>query len=155
MNKHLLMLDALHSAALGVLDVVLNGEIQYPGAHEWRGMICGKRSEWGDDAPLEYIHAWIKSGRGVSMPVFMLRDGRASFRLKNVALDLMLPSVACRIAGLCLRATGDQPHRADLDLCWEIIAQAMDGKIHPETAARMVALTLRLAPRIAALKVLQ
>jgi hypothetical protein len=68
------------------------------------------------------------------------------------ALDLLTPSTACRIAGLCLRAGADH-NSLTSDLCWEIIAEAMDNRIHPETAARMVALTLRLAPKIAALKV--
>ena len=69
---------------------------------------------------------------------------------KRCLLDLRIPAVACRLAGVCLRAGADEDIPS-ADLCWEIIAEAMDNRIHPETAACMVVLTLRLAPEIAAL----
>jgi hypothetical protein len=71
------------------------------------------------------------------------------------ALDLLTPSTACRIAGLCQRASDHLMSHVDRGLIWEIIAEAMDNRVRSETAARMVTLTLRLAPKIAALKVHQ
>ena len=143
MNEHLLMLDALHAAAPGVLDVVFGPDGAHKNAPLWMPSavmlgVCYDRP-FGRHA--HGLTIW-DAGQG----------GWYFAEWDQLALDLLTPSTACRIAGLCLRAGAD--HNAlNADLCWEIIAEAMDNRIHPETAARMVAITLRLAPKIAALKV--
>lgn len=146
MNEHLLMLDALHAAAPGVLDVVFGKDGANNDAPYWGGPI---RDIDPSGIGGVYHVACVVSDKYVS-----LIETAHKPSLSDASLDLLTPSTACRIAGLCLRAGAD--HNAlNTDLCWEIIAEAMDNRIHPETAARMVALTLRLAPKIAALKVPQ
>lgn len=137
MPEYLLPLSVLHAAAPGILDVVFGKDGAHEDAPRWKG-------------PYTYIDPIDE------MPRIMMCENptpmvvRPTFG-KRCLLDLRIPAVACRLAGLCLRAGAD--HNAlNADLCWEIIAEAMDNRIHPETAARMVSLTLRLAPEIAALK---
>jgi len=158
MNEHLLMLDALHAAAPGVLDVVFgpDGKTRWDRVSRWTGHVVDVRS--GDSGPISFwpdnTDALLACRSSALCGSLSIHDGGDLMPIPHecAALDLLTPSTACRIAGLCLRAGADH-NGLTSDLCWEIIAEAMDHRIHPETAARMVALTLRLAPKIAALKV--
>lgn len=145
MPDYLLPLSVLHAAAPGVLDVVLGPDGACP---RWGGPCWSERLTQHVYVGRSVVDGWYDCARVAEV-------GLPTCERFDLALDLLTPSTACRIAGLCLRAGGDEQWPADLDLCWEIIAEAMDNRIHPETATRMVALTLRLAPKIAALKVLQ
>lgn len=137
MPEYLLPLSVLNAAAPGILNVVFGKDGSHEDAPRWKG-------------PYTYIDPIDEMPRIMMCENLTPMVVRPTFG-KRCLLDLRIPAVVCRLAGLCLRAAGDLPQRADLDLCWEIIAEAMDNRIHPETAARMVALTLRLAPEIAAL----
>jgi hypothetical protein len=148
MPEHLLPLSALHAAAPGVLSVVFGKDGTRDDAPLWRAPIWGTVA--GSDPGFYTMSSLHIDSEGPKVCAANI-DRAFSPMMRDGALDLTIPSIACRLAGLCLRATGDLPQRADLDLCWEIIAEAMDNRIHPETAARMVTLTLRLAPEIAAL----
>ena len=145
MPEYLLPLSVLHAAAPGILDVVFGKDGSHAGSADWSGPIMVQGQP---------VHHHVLRVCGGSVYTLTWKGPDLTLDMDACALDLLLPSTACRLAGLCLRAGAD--HNAlNADLCWEIIAEAMDNRIHPETAARMVALTLRLAPKIAALKVHQ
>ena len=148
MPEYLLPLSVLNAASPGVLSVVFGKDGTRDDAPLWRAPIWGTVA--GSDPAFYTMSSLHIDSEGPKVCAANI-DRTYSPMMRDGALDLTTPSIACRLAGLCLRATGDLPQRADLDLCWEIIAEAMDNRIHPETAARMVALTLRLAPEIAAL----
>ena len=131
MPEYLLPLSVLHAAAPGVLDIIFGRDGDHENAPHWEGQL------W---------HFPLESYRTVSA-----RKWTPDGIMLDLALSALLPSTAFRLAGLCLRAGADEDIPS-ADLCWEIIAEAMDNRIHPETAARMVTLILRLAPEIAALK---
>ena len=148
MPEYLLPLSVLHAAAPGILNVVFGQDGIRDDAPLWRAPIWGTVA--GSDPAFYTMSSLHIDSEGPKVCAANI-DRAFSPMMRDGALDPTIPSIACRLAGLCLRAAGDLPRRADLDLCWEIIAEAMDNRIHPETAARMVALTLRLAPEIAAL----
>ena len=141
MPEYLLPLSVLHAAAPGILDVVFGKDGAGDNRPNFTGPVYGSAGG--------YAPGWWHIEGFDGADVLLMND--AIGERDALSLSALLPSTACRLAGLCLRAAGDLPQRADLDLCWEIIAEAMDNRIHPETAARMVALTLRRAPKIAAL----
>ena len=144
MNEHLLMLDALHAAAPGVLDVVFGPDGSHKNAPLWMPSAVMLNGEHG--------RAFAQHGQGLW--ILDVSDGSWDHApMHSLALDLMTPSTACRIAALCQRASDHLMSHVDRGLIWSIIAEAMYNRIRPETAARMVTLTLRLAPKIAALKV--
>ena len=143
MPEYLLPLSALHAAAPGILDVVFGKDGAGDNHPNFTGPVYGSAGG--------YAHGWWHVEGFDGADVLLMNDAIGEY--DALSLSALLPSTACRLAGLCLRATKVLPRRADLDLCYQILDQAMDNRIHPETAARMVTLTLRLAPEIAALKV--
>lgn len=122
--SHLLSLSELHTAAPGVLDVVFGADGEFEGAPNWH--------------PPLWDGAWAHHFGAVPDPI----DG--------LALDLRVPSVACRLAGLCARAglDADHPHTSGL-LHWRIKAALLDGMEWTERdAADLATLCIALAPRI-------
>lgn len=148
MPKYLLPLSVLHAAAPGVLSVVFGKDGTRDDAPLWRAPIWGTVA--GSDPGFYTMSSLHIDSEGPKVCAANI-DRAFSPMMRDGALDLTIPSIACRLAGLCIRANPELPRRADLDLCYQILDQAMDNRIHPETAARMVTLTLRLAPEIAAL----
>lgn len=143
MPEYLPPLSVLHAAAPGILDVVFGKDGAGDNHPNFTGPVYGSAGG--------YAHGWWHVEGFDGADVLLMNDAIGEY--DALSLSALLPSTACRLAGLCLRATKVLPRRADLDLCYQILDQAMDNRIHPETAARMVTLTLRLAPEIAALKV--
>ena len=142
MPEYLPPLSVLHAAAPGILDVVFGKDGAGDNHPNFTGPVYGSAGG--------YAHGWWHVEGFDGADVLLMNDAIGEY--DALSLSALLPSTACRLAGLCLRATKVLPRRADLDLCYQILDQAMDNRIHPETAARMVTLTLRLAPEIAALK---
>lgn len=142
MPEYLLPLSVLNAASPGILDVVFGKDGAGDNHPNFTGPVYGSAGG--------YAHGWWHVEGFDGADVLLMNDAIGEY--DALSLSALLPSTACRLAGLCLRATKVLPRRADLDLCYQILDQAMDNRIHPETAARMVTLTLRLAPEIAALK---
>lgn len=147
MPEYLLPLSVLHAAAPGILNVVFGKDGIRDDAPLWHPPIWGTVA--GSDPAFYTMSSLHIDSEGPKVCAANI-DRTFSPMMRDGALDLTIPSIACRLAGLCLRA-GANEDIPSADLCWEIIAEAMDNRIHPETAARMVALTLRRAPKIAAL----
>lgn len=153
--SHLLSLPAMHRDGPGSLDVVFGPDGDFEGAPRW-------------DPPVFWLNQYIRWG--------WLRS-QASFEhliLPDLALDLRIPSVAARLAGLCARALGQSQPRgwgvedANPEWCFQSVwgTRAYNwrlngapygaglpvlpkGLLTPE--AFLASLTLSLAPRIAAL----
>ena len=142
MPEYLLPLSVLHAAAPGILDVVFGKDGAGDNQPNFTGPVYGSAGG--------YAPGWWHVEGFDGADVLLMNDAIGEY--DALSLSALLPSTACRLAGLCIRANPELPRRADLDLCYQILDQAMDNRIHPETAARMVTLTLRLAPEIAALK---
>lgn len=142
MPEYLLPLSVLNAASPGILDVVFGKDGAGDNHPNFTGPVYGSAGG--------YAPGWWHIEGFDSADVLLMNDAIGEY--DALSLSALLPSTACRLAGLCIRANPELPRRADLDLCYQILDQAMDNRIHPETAARMVTLTLRLAPEIAALK---
>lgn len=140
MTSHLLPLSVLHAASPGVLSVVFGKDGAGDNHPNFTGPVYGSAGG--------YAPGWWHIEGFDGADVLLMNDAIGEY--DALSLSVLLPSTACRLAGLCLRAGADEDIPS-ADLCWEIIAEAMDNRIHPETAACMVVLTLRLAPEIAAL----
>ena len=140
MTSHLLPLSVLHAASPGVLSVVFGKDGAGDNHPNFTGPVYGSAGG--------YAPGWWHIEGFDGADVLLMNDAIGEY--DALSLSVLLPSTACRLAGVCLRAGADEDIPS-ADLCWEIIAEAMDNRIHPEMAARMVALTLRLAPKIAAL----
>ena len=150
---YLLSLATLHAAAPGVLDVIFGHDGDFEGAPNWH--------------PPLWDGAWAYHIGDVPDP------------LDGLALDLRIPSVAARLAGLCARALHPGGR---VDGAWSVESLATGGKWLHGSAERemswawyasgapqssgprlhgiegcscetfLAALTLALAPRIAALR---
>ena len=154
MLSHLLSPAALHAAAPGVLDVIACFDGDFPDAPIFH-------------PPLWDGRRWVWDYRWSDQPI------------EGLALDLRIPSVAARLAGLCARALGFGSSPAHVwtdgpDEWWLMSSSAGEcgvwnnlGEPHPdyEHAGDMpsigpvdseehfiAALTLALAPRIVALR---
>lgn len=144
---HLLSLADLHAAAPGVLDVVFGPDGDFEGAPQWGGPVWGAEhlGDFGPswyDVSVEGAQLWALSKDPSDPGMTTIPDG---------ALDLRVSTVAARLAGLCARAMGDDASMYNLGTvhCGFLAAQyGMDV----ESARRLAALTLALAPRIAALR---
>lgn len=101
MTPHLLPLSALHAAAPGVLDVVFRPDGDFKGAPPW----AGPMTSLADTAR----HGWLV-WRGALHVSVATADGHWSSTVEQWrerwALDLRIPTVAARLAGLCARAMG-------------------------------------------------
>lgn len=99
MPAHLLSLAALHAAAPGVLDVIFGADGDFEGAPRWVGPVL---------TPQGYRHSLrgvtISSRPDLPGGVLVNGIGDRVYLSADVALDLRIPSVAARIAGLCARA---------------------------------------------------
>lgn len=163
-TPHLLSLATLHTAAPGVLDVVFGPDGDFTGAPEWRCPIWD--AEDGPDGD------WMGISRHALHPIADQFDP-----LDTMLLDFRIPSVAARLAALCARAL-DFWHVGPFDGAWGVYLGSIDDgpwgwtigcagwssdyipndlvpnadTIHTE-AEFIAALTVALAPRIAALKV--
>ena len=150
---HILPLSTLHSAAPGVLDVLFGRDGEFEGAPNWTGpILIGGR----------YIHVQAHRGQvGTLKGKVIDRDA--------CHLDLRIPSVAARVAGLCARALGYPAHSAWVEAREDGCALHLGDVDRPFRSGRVVdlsalglapasdpavflsALFLQLAPRIAAL----
>lgn len=157
--SHLLPLSALHTAAPGILDVVFgpDGDAYGDRTPYFRGPLWHRW--WGHWTWLDVGPAETHGHRQPENPVWrdmrwLLREldhGNAGLSVgAPIDLDLRIPSVAARLAGLCA-TTLTRDELGEIDLCWEIMAQAMSGSIRSDTAALLAVLILAVAPRIAAL----
>lgn len=164
---YLLSLADLHAAAPGVLDVVFGPDGDFEGAPKWRPMLSGSLK----GAP-GYYPLWHLGARG---PVALHRDAYGyATSIDDAALDLRIPTVAERLAGLCARALGEfgagwrVQRTGTWDLtdgvvscCWRSDGTpwadmpqwpAVAGGPWRSDVEFLRALTLALAPRIAALR---
>ncbi len=181
MTDYLLPLASLHAAAPGVLDVVFGPDGAFEGAPRFTGPIWHPR--WG-----RYLTAWRVTHDRDGEPRVWVRsldvgaepdDDAVTF----YALDLRIPSIASRLAGLCARAVlPDDPkfvggpgvrrmrgglwvlYWRDADGLGKDASWTPDGRrghIYDSDVAGspfaspehfLAALTLTLAPRIAALR---
>ena len=183
MNGHLLRLTAPKIvAAPGFLDAVFGPDGNFEGAPPWTGPIVlfvGKgRKQW----------AYVLASPSPICGSMYVRERGSEF-LSEMGLDLHVPSVAARLAGLCARAldveatgqawateTGEiqkdywalrycdqdgyaascawmkttgKPDRRSLSPC-PVGAPTLPANL-PDVPAFLAALTLALAPKIAAL----
>lgn len=122
MSSHLLSLAALHAAAPGVLDVIFGPDGDFEGAPFFVGPVRDV-ARYGAGG-----WHWVRSVGGGFL-VFI--EVAAIQPIDDYALDLRVPSVAARLAGLCS------------------YVQFVDADLSP---ADLAALTLTLAPQIAALR---
>jgi hypothetical protein len=182
MTSHLLSLTALHAAAPGVLDVVFGPDGEFEGAPPW----AGPMTSLADDSRRGWL-VW----RGALNVSVATNDGHWSYTVdrwrERWALDLRIPSVAARLAGLCARALGfmDRWSWGPPDGAWGVrfgyvgggpkrwmigcacygfapieadvvdfpaLTDWTDAGIAQAHASFLSALTLALAPRIAALR---
>ena len=146
MTPHLLPLSALHAAAPGVLDVVFRPDGDFKGAPPW----AGPMTSLADTSR----HGWLV-WRGALHVSVATADGHWSSTVEQWrerwALDLRLPTVAARLAGLCRRALEGSQERGAIRLADACLSAAYLG-MPEQLAERLAALTLALAPKIAALK---
>ena len=145
MTSHILSLTALHAAAPGVLDVVFGPDGDFEGAPRWTSPIWGSVTRWGEERPPSFVTRWTRNGADFVTPEW---DGNAGVRAPS--LDLRIPTVAARLAGLCERAADSETYRNNTALLISAF-RASAGAWFDDEAARLAALTLALAPRIAAL----
>lgn len=147
MTSHILSLTALHAAAPGVLDVVFGPDGDFEGAPRFTGPV---RSTGGWIAVASVDHEAVTS-------IHLGIGGRGRRYHNEVALDLRTPTVAARLAGLCWRAAGFAPRHLEDGVADAILMEeALWSVVAPwgwteQQAARLAALTLALAPWIAAL----
>ena len=149
MTSHLLSLSVLHTTAPGVLDVVFGPDGDFEGAPRWTCPIATDPDRWRlDPSP---------AGRRWSI-VGMVAGARTW--PDDAALDLRIPSVAARLAGLCARALHhDGPvycYQSADDGWWYLMPKDDNGALYwiegaASEANFLAALTLALAPKIAAL----
>lgn len=133
MTTHLLSLADLHSAAPGVLDVVFGPDGDFEGRPPF---VCFLRID-GEADDLWGISHVLDCGMWVGC-----------WRVGDHALDLRIPSIAARLAGLCVRALGTSNAFYDRAMSvgsGEVIWDAED-------AHGLASLVLSLAPRIVALR---
>lgn len=143
--SHLLSLSALHAAAPGVLDIVFGPDGDFEGAPQWRPPLFGQYP------PRSSEGMW---GRGY-FTGYYLEDGQVLYSSSNygdvsvmsAALDCRVPSVAARLAGLCAKAAPDADTRRQL----QIMFGDLRKPVSTGDAVALAALTLALAPKIAAL----
>lgn len=103
MNSYLLTLAALHAAAPGAIDVVFGPDGDFEGAPRFTGPVLGRiRGE----LPMGYHH--VCTSYEPDQIGVMRNDGTRKL-CDAPALDLRIPSVAARLAGLCARALGAPP----------------------------------------------
>lgn len=159
MSAHLLTLADLHAAAPGVLDVVFGPDGDFEGAPRWAGPMTSNAdlSRYGWLVWGGFFHVSIATHDGHWQ--YNVIDWRAKW-----ALDLRIPSVAARLAGLCARAlvrdevarcagreipasTSTQESVALL----QYVLNVPWVQLTPDQLRRLASLTLALAPRIAAL----
>jgi len=150
---HLLSLSSLHAAAPGVLDVIFGPDGDFEGAPMWGGPVFGlNRNCWwtvaGWTSTDDKIGGALLTDAGGTWP-----PDHESMPLSWVALDLRVPSVAARLAGLCIAAA--RPDHIDA-MIWYTARALHDACSRDDWAtsdgpASLAALTLTLAPRIAAL----
>lgn len=142
MSAHLLPLSALHAAAPGVLDVVFGPDGEFEGAPHWRGPLvsCG-----------ETVYFSRPFDDGVF--VHCLYGCRMWRRLSDVVLDCRVHSVFAHMLRLCKRASNTLETINEAHDLLDCLVAYMIGMVPwtDEHAARLAALTLTLAPRIAAL----
>ena len=162
MDSHLLSLFTLHAAAPGVLDVVFGPDGDFEGADTWTGPVW-----YEGERPSRWLHITMIGGEAFSIV------SAEWWPLAPLSLDLRVPSVAARLAGLCARAldeegigwvtlddgewclmVGNEPRGWWLPNTGEALLS-----MHPDLAgpvaspsAFLAALTLALAPKIAALR---
>ena len=143
----LLSLADLNDAAPGVLDVVFGPDGDFEGAPLFRGPVR------------------LTDGRYVSMDWLLCQPWDLAIMHRMASLDLRVPSVAAARAGELLargaralardpRRTGNNPETYAWHQEWSLaitLHRATAEKWTAADAARLAALTLALAPRIAAL----
>lgn len=170
MSAHLLSLATLHATAPGVLDVVFGLDGAFEGAPAWCGPVWARK---GLEATSPYQWLTVSSladGGDVCYYEPSPDTDEDEWHAVNAALDLRIPSVAARLAGLCARALGN--HHGDL---WQVFigdgtaklesprhafmfvsprldahtgAVDLPDEAFASKAAFLAALTLALAPRI-------
>ena len=140
MTSHLLSFATLHAAAPGVLGVIFGPDGDFEGAPRFTGPV---RSTGGWIAVASVDHEAVTS-------IHLGIGGRGRRYHNEVALDLRTPTVAARLAGLCERAADSETYRNNTALLISAF-RASAGAWFDDEAARLAALTLALAPRIAAL----
>lgn len=175
MANHLISLAELHAAAPGVLDVIFGPDGDFEGAPCWDGPVMAAGC-WANIVGYDTndSFAQLRYPHGVMT--------RAEFEpFSSCALDIRVPSVAARLAGLCARAMGFDlfsgavcsayqhgeyftlagPHGMQ-DITWGSAGWPTSRWRAPPDLPRalmvspssfLAALTLALAPRIAALGV--
>ena len=127
MAAYLLRLSTLHLAAPGVLDIVFGPDGDFEGAPDWIGQVLSWSPAYGPESrAATYQPVSLVYPEAVSHGDY---SGRTRF--EHAALDLRMPSTHARLMRLCS------------------MVQDIDADITPESLA---ALTLDLAPKIAALK---
>jgi hypothetical protein len=127
MAAYLLRLSTLHLAAPGVLDVIFGPDGDFDGAPDWIGHVWAWSPAWGPESRA----ACFRPVTCVYPETISHGTGGGITRFEHAALDLRMPSTYARLTRLCS------------------MVQDIDADITPEALA---ALTLDLAPKIAALK---
>jgi len=145
MNSYLLSPAALHAAAPGVLDVVFGPDGDFEGAPYWTGPVV-EIDPTGNGGV--YHVAALLSGEFVA-PI----EPAPMMAFYAVALDLRVPSVAARLAGLLL-AAGFSTHDAQDALLMEdaLLSAVAPQKWTEQQAARLAAWVLAGAAKIAAFR---
>jgi hypothetical protein len=102
MASYLLPLSTLHAAAPGVLDVVFGPDGDFEGAPDWIGQVWAWSPAWGPESRA----ACFRPVTCVYPETVSHGMGGGITRFEHAALDLRVPSIAARLAGLCARALG-------------------------------------------------
>jgi len=99
MPEYLLPLSVLHAAAPGILDVVFGKDGAGDNRPNFTGPVYGSAGG--------YAPGWWHIEGFDGADVLLMND--AIGERDALSLSALLPSTACRLAGLCLRAAGDLP----------------------------------------------
>lgn len=137
--SHLLPLSNLHAAAPGVLDIVFGPDGDFEGAPYWVGPVSD--IDPSGVGGIYHVAAVLSGGSVATI------EGAGNLPLYSVALDLRIPSVAARLAGLCAKAAPDADTRRQLQIMFGDLRKPVSAG----DAVALASLTLTLAPRIAAL----
>lgn len=104
-KSYLLPLSALHNADPGTPDQVFGPDGDFPDAPHFTGPVLGRvRGE----TPIAYHHVCTSYEPD---KIGVMRNDGAWKLCDAPALDLRIPSVAARLAGLCARALGQASDR--------------------------------------------
>lgn len=150
MNRHLLLLAAIHAEDPGALDAVFGPDGDFEGAPMWHPQLLV------DGAYRQAWASWDSDGRVASimvlMPCFKGVEA-APIRWDVAYLDLRIPSVAARLAGLLLVAGFTAQSAPDAILLEDaLVSASAPQKWTEQQASRLAALVLAGADKIASVQ---